>query len=57
MYAAKSAYYRKKGVDRRGQQDAHRALCESYTGILKINSTDDSYRIVNMLDDEKKIDQ
>lgn len=48
MYEAKSAYYRKKGVDRRGQQDAHRALCELYTKILRINLTDDSYLIVNM---------
>ncbi|MCR4902299.1 MAG: diguanylate cyclase [Butyrivibrio sp.] len=48
MYESKSAYYRKKGVDRRGHQDAHRALCELYTKILKINISDDSYQIINM---------
>ncbi|MCR5090912.1 MAG: sensor domain-containing diguanylate cyclase [Oscillospiraceae bacterium] len=48
MYEAKSAYYRKKGVDRRGHQDAHRALCGLYTKILKINISDDTYQIVNM---------
>jgi len=48
MYKAKSDYYRKQGVDRRGQQDAHKALCELYTKILKINITNDSYQIVNM---------
>lgn len=53
MYEAKSAYYRRKGVDRRGQQDAHKALCELYTKILKINITEDSYQIVNMQEEEK----
>ncbi len=53
MYQAKAAYYRKKGVDRRGQQDAHRALCETYTKILKVNLSDDSYQIINMLEEER----
>lgn len=48
MYESKSAYYRKQGVDRRGQADAHRALCELYTKILRINITEDTYQIVNM---------
>lgn len=48
MYDAKSVHYRKKGVDRRGQQDAHKALCDLYTKILKINITEDTYQIVNM---------
>ena len=48
MYDNKAAYYKKKGVDRRGQVDAHKALCNLYTKILKINVTDDSYQIVNM---------
>ena len=48
MYESKNNHYKKKGVDRRGQQDAHRALCELYTKILKINITDDSYKIINM---------
>jgi len=48
MYEAKSTYYRGQGVDRRGQQDAHKALCELYTKILRINLTEDTYQIVNM---------
>lgn len=48
MYEAKAAHYRKQGVDRRGQQDAHKALCDLYTKILRINVSDDSYQIVNM---------
>ena len=48
MYKAKSAYYSRKGIDRRGQAAANTALCNLYTKILKINITDDSYTIVNM---------
>lgn len=48
MYEAKSAHYRKAGIDRRGQKDAHKALCDLYTKILKINISDDTYQIVNM---------
>ncbi|MBQ0042953.1 MAG: GGDEF domain-containing protein [Lachnospiraceae bacterium] len=48
MYQAKTAYYAKKGVDRRGQAAANTALCNLYTKILKINITDDTYNIVNM---------
>ncbi len=55
MYEAKSAYYRRNGVDRRGHQDVHRALCELYTKILKINISDDTYQIVNMGADELQI--
>jgi len=53
MYKAKSAYYAKKGVDRRGQAAANTALCNLYTKILKINITDDTYNIVNMDASEK----
>lgn len=48
MYQAKSAYYSKKGIDRRGQAAANTALCNLYTKILKVNITDDTYSIVNM---------
>ncbi|MDO4965886.1 MAG: sensor domain-containing diguanylate cyclase [Lachnospiraceae bacterium] len=48
MYEAKADHYKQVGVDRRGQKDAHKALCELYTKILKINITDDSYQIVDM---------
>ncbi len=53
MYKAKSAYYSRKGVDRRGQAAAHTALCNLYTKILKVNLTEDSYSIVNMDDTEQ----
>ncbi len=48
MYEDKSRHYRRKGMDRRGQQDAHKALCALYTKILKVDLTADTYQIVNM---------
>ena len=48
MYDNKVAYYRAMGIDRLGQAAAHKALCELYTKILKINVTDDTYSIINM---------
>ena len=48
MYTDKADYYRALGIDRRGQAAAHKALCDLYTKILRINVTDDSYAIVNM---------
>jgi len=48
MNKAKGEYYRSKGVDRRGQRDAHTALCMSYTKILRANITDDTYQLVNV---------
>ena len=53
MYEDKSKYYQRRGVDRRGQRDAHVALYELYTKILKINVTDDTYQIINMSSDEQ----
>jgi len=53
MYAAKSAFYRSRGVDRRGQQAANLALCALYTKILQVNLTEDTYNIVRMLENEK----
>lgn len=53
MYKHKAEYYRKKGVNRRGQRDAHIALCALYTKILKINLSDDSFQIINMEINEK----
>lgn len=48
MYKSKEEYYSENGVDRRGQAAAHKALCNLYTKILKINLTADTYAIVNM---------
>lgn len=48
MYEDKTEYYRAMGIDRRGQAEAHKALCNLYTKILKINLTDDTFSIINM---------
>lgn len=53
MYKNKAEYYQRKGFDRRGQRDAHIALCALYTKILRINLTDDSFQIINMEINEK----
>lgn len=55
MYEAKTNYYRKQGIDRRGQRDAHIALQSLYAKILKINVTEDSYQIVNMNSNEENL--
>lgn len=57
MYQAKAEHYAKKGIDRRGQAAAHKALCNLYTKILKINITYDNYSIVNMDETEQTIDK
>lgn len=48
MYESKANHYKKLGIDRRGQKDAHKALCDLFTKILKINITDDTYQIIDM---------
>ena len=48
MYEDKTNYYRRQGVDRRGQREAHTALCALYSKILKINISEDTYQIINM---------
>lgn len=53
MYEEKAKYYATKGVDRRGQSEAHKVLCSLYTKILKINITDDTFTIVNMNTNEQ----
>lgn len=45
MYESKTKYYRKKGIDRRGQKDVLVALSSLYAQILKINITDDTYQV------------
>lgn len=56
MYANKSKYYQRTGTDRRGQRDAHVALYELYTKILKINLLEDTYQIINMNTDEQSME-
>lgn len=53
MYEEKAHYYENRGVDRKGQNEAHKVLCSLYTKILRINLTDDSYSIVDMRFDEQ----
>lgn len=48
MYEAKSIYYKKRGVDRRGLHTAFNAMCASYKKILKINVSDDTFNIICM---------
>ena len=48
MYDAKTQHYLQMGVDRRGLQAAHVALCALYTKILKINITNDTFQVVDM---------
>lgn len=52
MYEAKEIYYKNKGIDRKGQKEAHNALEMLYSKILKINITDDTYQILDIGEDE-----
>lgn len=52
MYNAKAEHYSRRGIDRRGQQSAFAALCASYAKVLKVNLTDDSFRIIFIHPDE-----
>lgn len=57
MYDAKNRYYASKGVDRRGQSNAYKALFKRlYLKILKINITDDSYSVIDISSNEKMTD-
>ncbi len=51
MYEKKAMYYRKNGVDRRGQPAAYLAICKLYAKIVKIDLTGNSYRILNWEDE------
>lgn len=53
MYRSKTLFYSNKGINRRGQQAAYEVLCDSYTKILKIDLTSDSFSIIRMNEDEK----
>lgn len=57
MYRNKSQYYQKKGVDRRMQQLAYNAICDSYTKIIKVNLTDDSFEIIRAEESELNADR
>lgn len=53
MYKEKSLYYTSRGIDRRAQQDAYEVLCNSYTKVLKVNLSEDSFSIIQMDSNEK----
>lgn len=53
MYSNKTAYYKAQGIDRRGQKDAYTALCSLYSKILKINITEDSFKIIDIKESEQ----
>ncbi|MDO4458561.1 MAG: GGDEF domain-containing protein [Clostridia bacterium] len=53
MYSSKNDFYNSKGIDRWGQQEAYKALCGSYTKILKADLTEDNYLIIKMPGEEK----
>lgn len=47
MYEDKGRHYRRRGVDRRGQSNTFKALCDSYITILNVNLTNDSYQKID----------
>ncbi len=57
MYQSKDQYYRQKGIDRRGQKDAHVVLCARYNKILKIDINNDTYQIVSFDSEEPSFDR
>lgn len=54
MYADKELYYSKKGLDRRRQQYVFDVVSSTYTKIMRVNLTEDTYSIVRMSDAEMK---
>lgn len=56
MYKAKSVYYNKKGIDRRGQQVAFELLSNQYMLILKADLDNDKYSIIRASDELQKED-
>lgn len=54
MYENKNRYYARNGIDRREQQDAYEALRESYTKVLRVDLSNDSYVIIKA--DESELD-
>ena len=47
MYEEKAMYYRKNGVDRRGQPAAYMALCRLYSRVVRADLTKDTCRILS----------
>lgn len=53
MYSVKSAYYKNRGIDRRGLQSAYVSLCEMRHKIVRANLTDDSFHAIRLNIKEK----
>lgn len=47
LYEAKALYYSTKGIDRREQQKAYRAACESYIRVVQVDLVSDIYRVIH----------
>lgn len=54
MYEEKAMYYKKNGIDRRGQPEAYVALYKVYSNIMKINLKKDSYKKLNREENKKE---
>ena len=54
MYEEKAMYYKRNGIDRRGQPEAYVALYKLYSNILKINLKKDSYKNLNCRENKQK---
>ena len=54
MYEKKAIYYKSNGVDRQGQPAAYIALYKLYSKVLKINLTEDSYRVLNLDENDER---
>jgi diguanylate cyclase (GGDEF)-like protein len=52
MYDAKAQYYAGKGVDRRGRKEFLDLICKSYTYILSVNLTNNSFAVIHAADEE-----
>lgn len=57
MYEEKAMYYKKNGIDRRGQPEAYVALYKLYSRIMKIDLQKDSYRILNWKENEQQLQE
>ena len=47
LYDSKALYYSTKGIDRREQQKAYRAMCESYIRIFRVDLSRDICKVIH----------
>lgn len=57
MYVSKNHYYARKGIDRRGQQEAYDVIRKSYLKILKVDLKEDSFASIYMDESETTEDK